>query len=397
MKHFEYRAQYDRGGAISGTIEAADTDVALTQLSAMGLQNVELHEASGPPTRHRIGRDDFIFFNEQLASLAGAGICLDAGLRQLAKDIRSKPLRRVLSGVADDIEHGMPLDQAMSKRADQMPPLYSRVVRAGVENGRLAGTLFNLSHHLRLVAGTRRLIVDALAYPTIVLLPAAALLAAITTLLVPQLDELYRDFDVNLPGLTLALLGFSRAAPPILLAGAVAVILLIAVVWLTRAAHATRAAYERAILAIPLVGRLMRDSIRARFCRGMAFSVESGIPLPEGLRLAADTTASAVAAREAHDIAAGVERGGRVFDACKTTTIIPPMFGYVIDVSADRNNVSDALSQLAGAYEARAAQTQSLLRVWLGPLAVIAVGGMLGMCIIALFLPMVRMVESVSW
>ncbi|MFQ5415355.1 MAG: type II secretion system F family protein, partial [Phycisphaerae bacterium] len=66
-------------------------------------------------------------------------------------------------------------------------------------------------------------------------------------------------------------------------------------------------------------------------------------------------------------------------------------------VSADRNNVSDALSQLAGAYEARAAQTQSLLRVWLGPLAVIAVGGMLGMCIIALFLPMVRMVESVSW
>jgi len=91
-----------------------------------------------------------------------------------------------------------------------------------------------------------------------------------------------------------------------------------------------------------------------------------------------------------------VETGQSALEACRATVMIPPMFGYVVQVSADRDNAEEALTQLSRAYAARAAHTQSLVRAWLGPLAVIAVGLGVAVCIVSLFLPLVKLIESVS-
>lgn len=396
MKQYAYQAQCQGGTAISGTLEAADSDAAMTQLLAMSLENIDVQETKPPRKPRPIGRDDFVFFNEQLASLAGTGLCLDAGLRQLGKDIQSPRLRRVLDDVATDIERGLPLDQALERHAGEMPALYGRVVRAGIESGQLPATLFNLSHHLRLIAETRRLVVEALAYPAIVLVLALGVVCAVMILVVPQFGEIFADFGAQLPLLTVGLVHLAGLVPQLL--GGLAVLLLILIgTWcVLRFSSSGRRLRERLLLAIPLLGSVIRDSLRARFLRAASFSVNSGMPLPEAMRLAADATASPSASRDARQIAERVEQGESVYAACREAVLIPPMFGYVVEVNTDRNNLEEGLIQLSGAYESRATHGQSLLRGWLAPLAVIGVGVVIGLCILALFLPFVSLMQSIT-
>lgn len=393
MNQFEYTAQCEGGAAISGTFAASDGAEALKQLSSMGLRNVDLRQEARPRSPRRLSSEDFIFFNEQLASLASAGICLEAGLRQLGKDIQSPRLRGVFDAVAADIERGQSLETALEQHAAGMPALYARVVRAGVKSGQLPSTLLNLSHHLRLVAETRRLIAEALTYPAVVLVLALGILCTIIIVVVPQFAESFVDFGITLPWLTVMMISLAEALPGFLIGSGITAVGLVIVFLMLRARPAGRLAWERIVLTTPLIGPMIRNSLRARFLRAMAFAVNSGIPLPEAVRLSAEATASPVLSDEADRVARHVEGGGTVYDACHETGLIPAMFGYVVTVSGE--SLQDALTQLAKAYESRAVHAQSLLRGWLAPAGVLGVGFVIGLIILALFLPMVTLMQSI--
>lgn len=386
MKAFAYTAQCESGAAIEGTLEAIDTDEAVKQLTLMRLANINLRDAP-PEARRPISTEDFLFFNEQLASLADSGLCLDVGLRQLGKDIQSPRLRRMLEQTAAEIERGTPLDKALEKHAAAMPALYSRVVRAGIENGQLSGTLLNLSHHVRMIAETRRLVAEALAYPAIVLTLAAGMMCAILLLLVPQFEEMFVGFGAPLPGLTVWFIEIARILPQLLMGAGIVIISLIVTWLLLRLSPGGRLIREKVLLGIPVLGAVLGDSIRARFLRAMAFSVRSGIPLPEALRLSADAIASPIASRDQRLIADRVEQGESLYSSCQHARLIPSMFGYVVGVGGSRDTLENGLTQLSKVYELRAVHGQSRLRTWLAPAGVIFVGLMIGLCILALFLP----------
>ncbi len=393
---FEYEAQCDSGAAMTGRIEAGTHDEAMGRLDAMGLANVSLKSAKAAPRRRALGADDFVFFNEQLASLAKTGLCLDVGLRQLGKEVQSRRLRRVLTNVADDIERGLPLDQALPKHMGEMPGLYASVVRAGIASGQLSSTLLNLSHHLRLIAETRRLVFEALSYPAVVLGLALLMVCGIVGVLGPQFEGIFLDFDVRLPVATLLLIELSRVLPEVLIAIAVALALPIVAWFLLAFSLAGQRLRERVLLRMPILGAIIRNSIRARFLRAVAFSVDSGIPLPEAVRLSADATGSPAAGYDAKVIVERVEAGGSVFEACAGARVIPPMFGYVVDVNSARNALEEGLLELAKAYESRAVRSQWLMRAWLAPLAIVGVGLVIAFCILALFMPFVSMLQSVG-
>ena len=184
---------------------------------------------------------------------------------------------------------------------------------------------------------------------------------------------------------------------PVLVPVGVGALLLAIVLWVAAGASATgRAWREHVLLHVPIVGALVADSLRARFIQAMAFAVRAGLPLAEGLRLAGDAGASTGIAREAQRVATQVEQGAAVFDACRETTLIPPMFGYVLQVSAQRGHPDEALTQLAQTYAERATRRQALVRHWLMPLALVLVGLMIGACIVAVYAPMLQMFDALQ-
>ena len=396
MSHFQYTAQCKGGAAISGTLESTDSVEAMEQLGSMGVCNIDLRVADRPPLRRPLGSDDFIFFNEQLAALANAGICLDEGLRQLGKDVHSGRLRSVLEAMANDIERGQSLHEALERHASQMPALYARVVSAGVKNGHLPATLLNLSHHLRLVAETRRLLAEALTYPAIVLVLAIGVFCAVLMFIVPQFAETFEDFGVRLPTLTLMMIAFSQALPQLLIGAGVIISGLSLLHFAMRLSNGGRWWRERMILRIPILGSLIRNSLQARFLRAMAFAVDAAVPLPEAMRLAAGATGSPTLVRETENVASQVERGVNVEEACRRTSAIPAMFGYFVGVRSDAASLCDGLVQLSKACESRAAHSQAMLRGWMAPLAVIGVGVAISLLILALFMPLVQLIQCVS-
>ncbi len=380
---------------MSGVLEANDEAEAARQLGEMGLSEVAVSRSPARVGRP-IGSDDFLFFNEQLASLAHSGICLDEGLRQLARDIDSPRLKRTIEQIATDLQSGQPLDQALSRHSAMLPGRYSRVVHAGLASGQLAPTLLNLSSHLRLMAQTRQLVARTLTYPAIVLVVACLIFMLVIWYVVPQFETIFHDFEVDLPPITKAFMALGRAAPSIAVGGG-AVVIVGLMMWFGSGLSAGgRAAREMLLLSLPLIGTLMRDSLRARFLRALAYGVGSGMPLPESIRLGADATGSAWAARDAEAVARRVEAGDSSQVACEHSRVVPALVGYSVQVGGDREDTQRALSRLAQAYAVRATQTQMRIQTWLMPALVVFMGVFIGLLIVAIFLPLMNLIESVS-
>jgi type II secretory pathway component PulF len=397
MPWFEYEGLTPGGTLIAGRIEALDSERARQELAQLRIELRELRQSEAPP-RQKAGltEDDLMFFNEQLASLAQAGIALDEGLAQLARDLSSSRLRHWIEEVVQDLRRGIPIDQAIAVREAGLPLLYSRVIRAGIESGELPATLLNLNQHLRLSGDTRRVLWELVSYPIIVLLMAIGIASFFYGTIVPHAKELFKDFGVTLPAITVMMIDIGDHYWSIMLTVGIVVSGLVLIWYLMRLSAAGLACRESCILAIPVIGRVYRASVVARFFRAVATSVATGIPLPQAMRLAGGATGSHLLGRDAEQLASEVEQGHSIFVANQSTNLIPPLFGFCVQVAVGRDALPTAIGQLARSYENRAVHTQAMLRVLLFPALIIIMGSILAVGILAMFLPLVTLINCVS-
>src|SRR3989339_951567 len=189
MAIFEYDALTENGRLMRGSIEAASRDQALELLGQMKLTVNQIQQAKERILKTAIGRNEFLLFNQQLASITKAGIPLERGLRQLSKDITSRKLRRLVGQIADELEAGVSIDKAFEKRQKAFPPLYGKILKAGVETGRLSEMLASLNRHIEVSNRTRRIVFEAIAYPAIILILAAIIMTFVLGFVIPQFQE----------------------------------------------------------------------------------------------------------------------------------------------------------------------------------------------------------------
>src|SRR5688572_2670243 len=177
---FAYAAQTHDGRAMSGTVDAPHMDAAMLQLQSIGLRVVSMEPVTQPaPARARkpLGADDFLAFNDQLAHLAKAGMPLEHGLRLMAADLKRGRLADTIRAIALELERGVPLPDAVAKHQSQFPPLYSRMIEAGARTGDLSGMLLSLGKHQETVQRLRSSLWRALAYPLMVTIALAIVMA----------------------------------------------------------------------------------------------------------------------------------------------------------------------------------------------------------------------------
>ncbi len=397
MPWFEYECVTQSGTAITGKLEARDHEQALGSLRNMTLDVRELHPADEPPPPPtRISNNDLIFFNEQLASMADAGIALDQGLAQMAKDLESPRLRRFVGALVDDLRSGATVEQALERNEQHLPVLYSQVVQAGVKTGDLASTLFQLNQHLRLAKNTRRIIWESVSYPLLVLAVGLAVISIFFLVVVPPLGEIFEEFDTALPVLTQVLLQIGEYYPTLITVLLVS-FALFALGWhLLRYSAGGREVRDGVILWLPMLRRVYLASLLARFMRSVASAVASKIPLPEALKLGASATGCRKLIREATDLSEVAEQGQSIYEACQSTRLIPPLFGYCVQSAKSRGALPQSLGSLASAYEDRAIHSQSMIRVVLFPLMIVFVGVTMGLGAFASMLPLISLIQSMS-
>lgn len=410
MVIIEYTGQLTSGSAISGTLEAVDIEDAKSQLESMGIRVTTV--AAGPQMRpsRPLSREDVLFFNQQLASLAQTGIALDEGLRILAKDLQRGRLRRVVSELADDIERGIPIEDAIKQREGMFPPLYSEVLRSGIKNNQLGSTLCNMNTHMSLMQTTRRLVWESATYPLTVLVVGLLVLTLFMTVVVPEYQCLIADVaelefwsvnswsseSIGIPLTTQILFSLSANWTTILLTGSILAIGSLLAFGILRSFRSGRRLRETLIMLTPGLAGVHLASLLARFSQAAALSATAGHDLPTLLRLAAGATGHHGLIRDADELSKRIESGQPAAEASKRAGIIPAIFGYTACIAGQRGQLFSALGEMARSYDALARHRIVMLRLLLTPFLIMLAACMIGLGILGLFLPLMKLVNSIT-
>lgn len=390
---FAFEAQTDDGQRMTGSLEAISAEAAVERLRAMRLRVVEVHAAKvvvavGKP----LGGNDFAAFNQQLAQLTGAGLPVEKGLRLLAAETRRGGQSRLIEELAAELESGTPLDQALEKFAGKFPPLYSRLVKAGIKSGNLSAVLLSLGRHVELVHRLRAVLWRTVSYPLVVLVAIGFLLVFLGMVVLPEFEQIFADFHTRLPGITEALLAVGRAAPVLL------GVMLLAVVggpimWgvLQRLGYGS-AIVERFIIPMPLVGPVLRSNIIARWCDAARIGVEAGLDLPASMELANDATGSARLSADGAALSQALAAGKPLTAA--NTKLLPPTVPAAMQLASANQDLGTTLRSLSDLYERQAELRMNAIPGILTPLLLLLISVIIGFVILGLMWPLLRMIDG---
>jgi type II secretory pathway component PulF len=398
MATFEYNALTSAGRLMKGSIEAASREEAGELLKQMQLTVNSIEKAKPAKPKTAVGRNEFMLFNQQLASITKAGIPLEKGLRELAGDVTSKSMRRLIDDIAGELEAGVSIERAFEKRQKAFPALYGRILKAGVETGRLSEMLTSLNRHLEMANQTRRILFEAMSYPVVVLALGSIIITGVFLLLIPQFASVYTEMveGAQLPILTRLILGMAKNVVPFWATVGLVIAAVLLLLWALSASSAGRRFKESLYLNMPVFGRVYRSSMLSRMAEAMAMMVAAGCDMPACLRLAAGTAGSEKLLLESEALASQIEQGANILEAGQFCRVMPRLFLYSIQLGTQRNELQDNLYSLGQMYAEQARYSQVRLQAVLLPVMLIVVGGILAAAIMATFLPMVQIISALS-
>ncbi len=286
--------------------------------------------------------DESARLSQHVAGVSASGLPLGPGLRALAEESPRGAFRDALVDLADALERGEPLDEAVEDEAGRVPPYLRGLIRAGVRSGDLGDVLGRFSAVARVGSDLRRTFWAGLAYPILAVGLAGGLFALLDALLMDRFEHIFADFGVPLPGLTKALLMMSHALrtfAPLIIAACLVLILAWAFVGLV----ASRAARNSLFARIPVIGTLWKYTSWAEFCHLLAMLIEARVPLPEALRLTGAAVENSDVERACRAVARGVERGASLSAAMSGE--VP---GPAVDLSGTGPTSADARADRDG-------------------------------------------------
>jgi type II secretory pathway component PulF len=397
MSSFSYEAQTPTGQALSGTLAATDQQAAQQVLESLHLRVMALTPAAGAakPARARtLSATDFQMFNQQLAYLATAGLPVEQGLRLIAQDVRSGRLSNTINAVAADLDRGVPLADAFGRYSHQFPPFYGQLIAAGVKSNNLPAMLLNLGRHLELLANLRAALWRAAAYPMVLFLGLMAVATLISWIILPQFRLIFMDFRTQLPAITEFVLAIGPFIPFVALAAVILVVGL-PLLWGLLGALGFGAGLTDLLLWVPLLGPVLKRNLMARWCDALMLGVQAGLALPEALTLAEEAVGSPLLVADSQVILACVTGGGDM-SRVPGLRVLSPTIVTAMQLAIDQNDLANVLESLALMYQQQAQQRLTMLPTLVTPLLMVIVGSGMGLLIVAMFLPLVRLIQSVS-
>jgi general secretion pathway protein F len=400
MADFAYVGLDTSGRERRGSVRAETSEAAREQLVSRRLYVVRIEPAgdsAGAPllsrglfVRKKLSAKQLTLFTRQLATLIQVSP-LEEALRTVSLQSEREEVRRVLGTVHSGVVEGRRLSEAMGREPTSFPPLYRAMVSAGEASGTLPPILERLANLMERQAQVRGKVLSTLAYPVILAFVAAFVVFALMIFVVPKVVEQFEDVGQTLPLLTRIVIGVST----FLAAWWWALLLLIAgsVLLAARALkdEGVRMTFDRFLLRLPLIGRLIRDLHAARIARTLSTMVASRLPLLEGLRLTTGTIHNRVLRAASADIAESIRTGGSLSGAMRRAGIFPPLLVYLA-ASGEASGKLDVMLERAADYLDREFDsfTTTALSL-LEPAIIIVMGAIVALIVLSILLPILQL------
>jgi type IV pilus assembly protein PilC len=424
MATFAYEALNSSGKAQKGTIDAGNTEEAIQKIKSQGYFPTSVREqrgkkdaaltAAGAAKAKKKPSASFSFggvsnkamttFTRQLSTLQDAGLPLLRSLQILESQLKPGKLKNILLGVCEEVEGGSSLSEAMSKFPKAFNHLYTKMVAAGEVGGVLDIILQRLAEFMEKSEKLKRKIRGAMVYPVVVIVIAGLILTGIMVFIIPKFEEIFTDFGVALPWLTTKLIQSSRWVagtipnqkipgwPIVLCMPFIAVI-----IWkLIRKAGPGRAITDHMIIRLPVFGTLVRKTTIARFTRTLGTLISAGVPILEAVRITSDTAGNYVYEKALSKVHDSIREGEGFATPLRESKTCDAIVVNMIDVGEETGELDAMLLKIADNYDEEVDVAVAALVSLLEPLMVVVLGGIVGTIVVAMFLPLVAMIQSLQ-
>ena len=435
MATFQYIAKDSSGNEQRGTVEAGDRNSAIAAVRAQGLLPTALGEVKsassvapakkakgGPATakpkaktgalnkdikinikmpkflQGRIKTKVLTQFTRQLATLVNAGLPLMRGIEVLKRQMKDPRMLEALTGISENIAAGGTFSESLTQYPKIFDNLYVNMVKAGEAGGVLEVVLGRLAEFAEKAERIKNKVKGAMIYPIVVLVAAIGITAFLLVAVIPKFQQVFNDMlgGQALPPITQFVIDASEFVQhngfQIFLA-LVAVVVILKII-----AKTEKGAYFFDVLKLkmPVTGTLAQRSAVSKFTRTLGTLLSSGVPILQSLTITRDTTGNRVLTDAIQSVHDSVKEGESMTQPLSQCKVFPPMVISMVEVGEETGALADMLTRIANTYDDEVDNAVAGMTAAIEPALIIVLAVVVGTIVIAMFLPMVKIIGSVS-
>jgi type II secretion system protein F len=398
MANFEYTYKAVDGAAkvFQGSLQAPDEQTVVGWLRARGQYPIRIARkdasaASAALTRRgrldgRPSREDVLTFTQQFHTLLNAGLEVDRSLAILGELAETGRMQRLITQILADVQRGLSVADSLAKHPRSFSRFYINMVKAGETGGVLEVTLGRLAAFLESARAVQSEILSALLYPCLVMTVGGGAVFVLLNFVIPRFGKLFTESGQLLPVSTQILLSISHFTSSYwwIALGALGLLALGGRGYLQT--DEGRAAWDRAILAVPVFGPLVREMEVGRFARTFGTLLQSGVPVLTALRIVAETIGNTAMAQALPPLMDRVKRGEGIAGPLKASGVFPPLAVHMTAVGEETGKLEEMLLRVADAYDAHVRTAIKRLLSLLEPVLILVMGLIVGFIVVSMLL-----------
>src|SRR3954447_3982817 len=404
MATFAFKALDLAGASTKGEIEASDKQAVASQLRSRGLIVVDIAEQTPANAGdilarfQRIKPDELVIATRQLSTMVNSGMSLLRSLYIIEEQTENDKLRNIWIEVRKDVEAGLAFSDSLRQHPKVFNDLYVAMVEAGETGGILDSTLLRVADQLEKDAALRRQIKAAMIYPSMIGGFAFVVLFALVAFLVPVFETIFKDFGGDLPAITKFTVWLSHMFTRrfYVLFGGIALVVWAFKTW--KKTERGQMQWDRLKLKFPMkIGDIVQKVALARFSRTFSGLIAAGVPMLEAIEITGKTAGNKVIEKAMYDVRDSVMKGGSLTaPMMNVPEAFPVMVTQMIGVGEETGALETMMSKIADFYEEQVAAAVKALTSILEPIMILAVGGIVGFIVIAMYLPMFKVYDSIK-
>lgn len=427
MAKFSYVAMDSRGKETKGTLDVANQNEAVGRLKEMGFfptKVVEVDKAKEkgdtktkpgkkgtgkkkggldfqikiPGLSGRVKPKVLTAFTRQLATLVDAGLPLLRGLRVLEKQEKHPTLKQIIGELGTGIEGGSTFSEALAQHPKVFNRLYVNMVKAGELGGVLEVVLARLAEFMEKAQKIKGKVIAAMFYPCAVITVAVVILAVLMVWVVPKFKEIFKDMlpGKDLPAFTNFVLSISDAiAHHFIVTAAVVAVVVIAFITFVRTRFGRRI-FDKFKLNMPVLGPVISKVAISRFTRTLGTLVSSGVPILQALTIVKETSGNVIVGAAVGAVHESVKEGETITAPLEASGVFPPMVVSMVDVGEQTGALPEMLMKIADNFDEEVDNAVAAMTSLLEPIMIVFLAVIVGSIVIALFLPLIVLMENVG-
>ncbi|SIS05199.1 type IV pilus assembly protein PilC [Aquipseudomonas alcaligenes] len=395
---FSWEGTDRKGAKVKGEMGGQSPALVKAQLRKQGINPIKVRKKSvslfsaGKPIKPM----DIALFTRQMATMMKAGVPLLSSFDIIGEGFDNPNMRKLVDELKQEVAAGNSFASSLRKKPIQFDDLYCNLVEAGEQAGALENLLDRVATYKEKTEALKAKIKKAMTYPAAVLVVAVIVSAILLIKVVPQFEDVFKNFGAELPAFTQMVIGLSQTLQEwwfVVLIGLFATAF--GVREIHRRSENFRNKVDQLMLKVPIVGDIIYKSSVARYARTLSTTFAAGVPLVEALDSVAGATGNVVFRNAVHKIKQDVSTGMQLNFSMRTTGVFPSMALQMTAIGEESGALDDMLDKVAGFYETEVDNMVDNLTALMEPMIMAVLGVLVGGLIVAMYLPIFQLGQVV--